>query len=194
MIRRMLQSALCITLCPLLAAGQVVAVTQQPNAQCTVPTVTAMATGQPPYQSNSNEMFVELAAPDSISFEEEKTGSPFQFVVDKDVVEEGVTLLHAGAPVTGTVTRVRCASERKHRGGQLDILLNDQVSGKKVMVRLIGPSPVEPILVDDPGYNPGYGPWNGPGPSVPSIGSIFNGIGIAFGIILLIVLIAAARS
>jgi hypothetical protein len=139
-------------------------------------------------------MFVELAAPDSISFEEEKTGSPFQFVVDKDVVEEGVTLLHAGAPVTGTVTRVRCASERKHRGGQMDILLNDQVSGKKVMVRLIGPSPVEPILVDDPGYNPGYGPWNGPGPSVPSIGSIFNGIGIAFGIILLIVLIAAARS
>ena len=194
MIRRMLQSALCITLCPLLAAGQVVAVTQQPNAQCTVPTVTAMATGQPPYQSNSNEMFVELAAPDSISFEEEKTGSPFQFVVDKDVVEEGVTLLHAGAPVTGTVTRVRCASERKHRGGQMDILLNDQVSGKKVRVRLIGPIPVEPILVEDPSYNPGYGPWNGPGYGPPSIGSIFNGVAIVMGIILLIVLIAAARS
>ena len=194
MIRRMLQSALCITLCPLLAAGQVVAVTQQPNAQCTVPTVTAMATGQPPYQSNSNEMFVELAAPDSLSFKEEKTGASFQFVVDKDVVEEGVTLLHAGAPVTGTVTRVRCASERKHRGGQMDILLNDQVSGKMVRVRLIGPRPTEPLLVDDPSYNPGYGPWNRPGYGAPRFGTIFNGIGIAFGIILLIVLIAAARS
>ena len=194
MIRRMLQSALCITLCPLLAAGQVAAVTQQPNAQCTVPTVTVMATGQPPYQSNSNEMFVELAAPDSLSFKEEKTGASFQFVVDKDVVEEGVTLLHAGVPATGTITGVRCASERRHRGGQLDVLLNDEVSGKKVRVRLIGPSPVQPILVEGPSYNPGYGPWNGPGHSVPSVGSIFNGIGIAFGIILLIVLIAAARS
>jgi hypothetical protein len=139
-------------------------------------------------------MFVELAAPDSISFEEQKTGSSFQFFVDRDVVEEGVTLLHAGAPVTGTITRVRCASERKHRGGELDILLNDEFAGKKVRVRLIGPSPVEPILVDDPSYNPGYGPWNRPGPSAPSIGSIFNGVAIAMGIILLIALLAAARS
>ena len=194
MIRKMLQSAICITICPLLAAGQVVAVTQQTNPQCAAPKVTVTGTGQPPYQSNANEMFVELAAPDSISFEEQRVGSSFQFEVDKDVVEEGVTLLHAGAPVTGTITRVRGASERKHRGGQMDILLNDQVSGKKVMVRLIGPSPVEPILVEDPSYNPGYGPWNGPGYGPPSIGSIFNGVAIVMGIILLIVLIAAARS
>jgi hypothetical protein len=194
MIRWMLRSTVCIALCPLLAAGQVVAVTQPTNAQYAAPKVTVIGGGQPPYQSNANEMFVELAAPDSISFEEQRVGSSFQFFVDKDVVEEGVTLLHAGAPTTGTITRVKPASERKHRGGQLDILLNDQVSGKKVRVRLIGPSPVEPILVEDPSYNPGYGPWNGPGPSVPSIGSIFNGIGIAFGIIFLIVLIAAARS
>jgi hypothetical protein len=194
MIRKMLQTALCITLCPLLAAGQVVAVTQPANSQCAAPKVTVTGSAQPPYQSNANEMFVELAAPDSISFEEQRVGSSFQFFVDKDVVEEGVTLLHAGAPTTGTITRVRGASERKHRGGQLDILLNDQVSGKKIRVRLIGPSPVQPILVEGPSYNPGYGPWNGPGHSVPSVGSIFNGIGIAFGIILLIVLIAAARS
>ena len=194
MIRKMLQTALCITLCPLLAAGQVVAVTQPANSQCAAPKVTVTGSAQPPYQSNANEMFVELAAPDSISFEEQRVGSSFQFFVDKDVVEEGVTLLHAGAPTTGTITRVRGASERKHRGGQLDILLNDQVSGKEVRVRLIGPSPVQPILVEGPSYNPGYGPWNGPGHSVPSVGSIFNGIGIAFGIILLIVLIAAARS
>ncbi len=139
-------------------------------------------------------MFVELAAPDSLSFEEQRVGSSFQFFVDKDVVEEGVTLLHAGAPVTGTITRVQGASERKHRGGQLDILLNDQVSGKKVRVRLIGPSPVEPILVEDPSYNPGYGPWNAPGYGPPSIGSVFHVALVTVGIILLMFLIAAARS
>lgn len=194
MIRKMLQTALCITLCPLLAAGQVVAVTQPANSQCAAPKVTVTGSAQPPYQSNAHEMFVELAAPDSISFEEQRVGSSFQFVVDKDVVEEGVTLLHAGAPVTGTITRVRLASERRHRGGQLDILLNDQVAGKKVMVRLMGASPLEPILVEDPTYNPGYGPWNSPGYGPPSIGSIFHVALVTVGIILLIALIAAARS
>ena len=193
MIRKMLQTALCITLCPLLAAGQVVAVTQPANSQCAAPKVTVTGSAQPPYQSNANEMFVELAAPDSISFEEQRVGSSFQFFVDKDVVEEGVTLLHAGAPTTGTITRVRCSSERKHRGGQMDILLNDQVSGKMVRVRLIGPRPTEPLLVDDPSYNPGYGPWNRPGYGAPRFGTIFNAFLITMGILLVLALLGGDR-
>jgi hypothetical protein len=150
MIQEMLQMVLCIILCPLLATGQVTAEARQPGMELAVPAVVVTAAAQPAYKTTSRGMIVELAAPDSVSFEEQRAGSPFRFAVDKDVTADGVTLIHAGAPVTGTIIRVRQASERRRRGGQIDIQLSELASGSTVRVRLIGPVPEESLALGDP--------------------------------------------
>jgi hypothetical protein len=82
MIRKILHSALCLGLSPLLAA-------QQGTTSIIVP----------------NNTKIELLTLETVSTESEVKGSVVRFAVARDVAIDGVTVIHAGTPVTGIVTK-----------------------------------------------------------------------------------------
>jgi hypothetical protein len=93
MIRRVLSSSLCIILAaPLLVAQQ------------------TATTSDPANVSATNVIFpkgtkVQLVLLESISTETAVHGSPVRFAVAKDVVVNGATVIHAGAPASGVVKK-----------------------------------------------------------------------------------------
>ena len=159
MIRRMIQAVLCLILSPLLAAHQVAAEAQQPTAE---PAGTDEVTTpvQPASLVSVNGRKIELVAQDPVVIEAERTGAPFRFVADKDVVVDGVTLIHAGTPVTGVIAKVNRGSYERNRDGYLDLRLSEPAGERPVTVRL-GGIPPEPVyrMAGDNGWNP-----PGPGP------------------------------
>jgi hypothetical protein len=102
----MLQSALC--LCPLLAqqipqaSSQTAAIkpaqfASEAGARPSLPEFIAVRKGTK----------IEVMALDTISSETAAAGALVRFAVAKDVVVDGATVIHAGSPVMGVVTRVK---------------------------------------------------------------------------------------
>jgi hypothetical protein len=83
MIRKLLQSALCIALSPLLAAQQV--------------TTTIVP----------KDTKIELVTQETVSTETATNGSQVRFAVANDVAINGVTLISAGTPVVGIITKAK---------------------------------------------------------------------------------------
>jgi hypothetical protein len=150
----MIQAALCLILSPLLAAHQVAAEAQQQAAEPVTPeaanTLALYAT-----LDFVKGRKIQLVAQEPVSIEMAQTGAPFQFVVDKDVAVDGVTLIHAGTPVTGVIAKVNRGSYERSRDGYLDLRLSAPAGGKPVLVRLGGvpPQPVYRMAVDNPPNN-----------------------------------------
>jgi hypothetical protein len=95
MIRKLLSSVVCLVLAPILVAQQAAA----PGA-ITVPKDTR----------------IEIVALDRITSESAMTGSEVRFAISKDVVVDGRTVLPAGTPVTGILTKVVKAKSPKQVG------------------------------------------------------------------------------
>lgn len=116
MTRKLLQSALCLFLSPLLLAQQ--------NASPRVPEDTK----------------IELLALDSLSSNSAIAGTAVRFAVAKDVVVNGVIVFRAGAPVTGTVTKV-VRSVAGKRDGFLGIRVREISLQGGLSLRLIWSDP-----------------------------------------------------
>ncbi len=125
MMRRLYQTALCLSLCPLLAAQQVGQETIQEGAAPAGETVWAYpiplngATGPPVLnglQINSGGIPVELTPLNRISPGIVKVGDAIQFIVAKDVVVRGSTALRAGTRLNCTITKVRSGKPTDRNG------------------------------------------------------------------------------
>jgi hypothetical protein len=135
MTRYSLQAALCVTLCPLLVAQQVRTEIQrqatQPPAQATAVTTSA----QPESITIPKDTRIELIALEEVRSEAAKKRSTVSFAVAKDVVVNGVTVLRAGAPVNGVVSKAKRGVPDRH-DGRLDIRVKEIGIGSGAKVRL----------------------------------------------------------
>jgi len=86
-------------LCPLLTATQVAAQAGPQSAEPATPNaVNTLA--MPASLVSLKGRKIVLVAQEPVSIEAAMTGAPFKFVVDKDIAVDGVTVIHAGTPVT----------------------------------------------------------------------------------------------
>jgi hypothetical protein len=92
MLRNLLQSALCICLAPLLVA-------QRGTTSISVPRDTK----------------IELMTLETVSTQSEAKGSAIRFAVARDIAIDGVTVIPAGTPVTGVVTKASRGIAYKQR-------------------------------------------------------------------------------
>jgi hypothetical protein len=135
MIRRLLPSALCIFLSPLLVAQQAA----QPEAG-TTPQPASPA--QLPLQATlSQDAFIRIVTPGNVSFAKIKTGTTIRFVVDRDVIVNGVKVIAASTPVDGVVEKVIHASRFQNRPAQIFIRVGETASGTttNLLLRCYGP-------------------------------------------------------
>lgn len=80
-------------------------------------------------------MTVHLATRDAISSETAKKGDPVNFVVREPVVIGGVTMIPAGSPAVGQVTRAR-DNGLLGRSGKLEIAVSHvEANGRQIAVR-----------------------------------------------------------
>jgi hypothetical protein len=181
MIRSLIQAVLCISLCPLLIALPVAAETQPQAATPAAPEAVSTLP-LPATLDFVKGRRIQLVAQKPVSMEMARTGAPFQFVVDKDVAVDGVTVIHAGTPVTGVIAKVNRGSYERGRDGYLDLRLSEAAGGRPVTVRLGGipPEPVYRVAADNP--------WNGFGEQLERA---FLVTGIVIGTIFLVIIVAA---
>jgi hypothetical protein len=156
MTKRLLQLVLCFILCPLLIALPVAAQTGPQSTEPAAPkAVTTLAL--PASLVSVKGRKIELVAQEPVSIEAAMAGATFQFVVDKDVAVEGVTVIHAGTPVTGVIAKINRGSYERNRDGYLDLRLSEPTGGPPIKVRL-GGIPPEPVYRSTGGAG-----WNGAG-------------------------------
>ena len=109
MIRRLLPSALCIFLSPLLvaqqAAQQGAASTTQPEPPAQIPLQIALSLDAP----------IRIVSPGDVPFSKIKPGTTIRFVIDRDVIVNGVKVFAASTPIEGVVDKVIHASRFKNR-------------------------------------------------------------------------------
>jgi hypothetical protein len=151
MIRKLIQAAFCLVLSPLLIALPVAAETRPQVAE---PAASEVAGTQalPASLDFVRGKKIQLVAQVPLSIEMARAGAPFQFVVDKDVAVDGVTVIHAGTPVIGVIAKVNRGSYERGRDGYLDLRLSEPAGGRPVVVRLGGipPEPVYRVAADNP--------------------------------------------
>jgi hypothetical protein len=163
MMRKVIQSALALGLCPLLIALPVAAETPQHPAQVATSAEKAKTLPLPASLVSIKGRKIQLVAQEPVSMEMAQTGAPFQFVVDKDVVVDGVTLIHAGRPVAGVIAKVNRGSYERNRDGYLDLRLSEPAGGPPIRVRLSG-IPPEQVQGTASGHA-----WNGSGGHIVDI-------------------------
>lgn len=129
MIRRLLQSALCVSLSPLLLAQQAVDSSSTAPAQVNIDV--------------SKDTQVRFLSPDMASLAAIRTGALVQFVIDTDLTAGDAVLIHAGVPVVGVVVQVKHASRIRHRDGQLMVRVTEMVSGRMTDVTLRCSNPAD---------------------------------------------------
>lgn len=178
MMRKVIQSALALGLCPLLIALPVAAETPQHPAQVATSAEKAKTLPLPASLVSIKGRKIQLVAQEPVSMEMAQTGAPFQFVVDKDVAVGGVTLIHAGTPVIGVIAKVNRGSYERNRDGYLDLRLSEPAGERPVTVRLGGipPEPVYHVAADSP--------WN---PMVEGVARGIRLVFVTFGIIAVVV-------
>lgn len=181
MIRKLIQAAFCLVLSPLLIALPVAAETRPQVAE---PAASEVAGTQalPASLDFVRGKKIQLVAQVPLSIEMARAGAPFQFVVDKDVAVDGVTVIHAGTPVIGVIAKVNRGSYERSRDGYLDLRLSEPAGERPVTVRLGGipPQPVYRVAADNP--------WDGFGEQLERA---FLVTGIVIGTIFLLIIVAA---
>jgi hypothetical protein len=138
MIRKILQSALCICLAPLLVAQQM---GQTPvNPVKATPSHGPSTTPSPTTVTIPRDTKIELVSLDNVSSEFAVAGSPVRFAVAQDVVVDGVTVISAGTPLTGFVTKAKRGVAR-HRWAGLTIRVREIQAGPGLKLRLGASNP-----------------------------------------------------
>jgi hypothetical protein len=157
----------------LLAAQQTITDAQQQTAQPPAFSAPVTKLVQPILIATSNGTKVELSVMDSLSAANTILGQPVRLVVTRDAVDNAGTIIRAGTPVNGIVTRVRYGSFRSNRGDQLDVRLTGLAPGKLIRLQLATISSPEPTYPDEPmpAY-PGYPRSNGPSLRAVTIGTV----------------------
>jgi hypothetical protein len=144
MNRLMIQAALCVVLCPLLAAQQVRQETTQKTSVQVGGTVWAYPTrldgATKPSDLdglliNHDGTPVELTPLNQISPDSAKVGAAIQFVVAKDVVVRGSTTLRAGTRLDCTITKVRSVKLMDH-DGKYKLRIKEVAVGDSAKLRL----------------------------------------------------------
>ncbi len=121
MIRRLLSSALCIFLSPLLVAQQAAqqaSTTPQPASPAQIPLQATLST----------DAVIRIVTPGDVPFAKIKTGATVRFVVDRDVIVNGVKVIAASTPVDGVVEKVIHASHFQNRAAQMFIQVGETAS------------------------------------------------------------------
>ena len=130
MIRKLLPSALCIFLSPLLVAQQVA---QQAASATTQP---APAAPIPSQITLSSDAAIRIVTPGDVPFAKIKPGTIVRFVVDRDVIVNGVKVISASTPVDGVVEKVIHASHFQKRSAQMFIQVEESASGTAANILL----------------------------------------------------------
>ncbi len=118
MIRWQLQIVLCFILCPLLLAQQ---------APATIATLDAAHSSAPIPAADAHQSVSEfvtiprktqigLMLLDPVSSATSKRGDSIRYVIEKDVVVDGIIVIHAGTPVAGIITKVQRAVPHERDG------------------------------------------------------------------------------
>lgn len=104
MIRKLLQSALCFILCPLLVAQQLPAPAMASDAPQSSTPAPATATPHPlpEFVTIPKDKKIELVLLDSVSPSKSKREDVIRYAVEKDVVVDGIVILHSGSIVPGS--------------------------------------------------------------------------------------------
>ncbi len=135
MIRKLLPSALCIFLSPLLVAQQTA---QQGTASTTQPEPPA----QLPLQITlSPDAPIRIVSPGDVPFAKIKRGTTVRFLIDRDVVVNGVKVFPASMPIEGVVEKVIHASRFQNRSAQMFIRVGESASGTAANIILRCSSP-----------------------------------------------------
>jgi hypothetical protein len=132
MIRKILQSALCTCMVPLLTAQQ--AVEPLPAGYRSQ---SSMVPGEVIVPKGTR---IDLVALESVSSASAKKNSQVQFALARDLVVNGVTILYAGAPVEATVSGVRLGVPGR-RWGKLTIRIRKVQIGHHALLRLTSNNP-----------------------------------------------------
>jgi hypothetical protein len=186
MIRSLFQCLLCISLCPLLAAQQIIADAQQQATQQPAPPAVVTTLVQPVVITTPAGISVELAALDALSAANATVGQRVSLAVARDAINNGATAISAGTPVNGIITKVRYGSYKSNRGDQLDVRLIDSAPGTLVKLRLATISSPEPTYPDEPmpaysGYPTRNGPSSHAGPPIFAVivcAAVFIALGL----------------
>jgi hypothetical protein len=138
MIRKLLQSVLCLILCPLLVAQQVANEAPHRGASQRLADNAAAAPGPTGYAVIPEDAKIELTLLDSDSLKTAKTGSYLLLAVAKNVTVDGVTILRAGTCLTAIITGEKRGSHTMNRNGNLTIRAWELQSGRKIRLRFKG--------------------------------------------------------
>jgi hypothetical protein len=130
MIRKLLSSALCIFLSPLLVAQQIA---QQGTTSTPQP---APAAPIPSQITLSADGAIRIVTPGNVPFAKIKPGTTVRFVVDRDVIVNGVKVIPASTPVDGVVQKVVHASRFQNRSAQMFIRVGESASGTAANILL----------------------------------------------------------
>jgi hypothetical protein len=137
MIRRIFPSALCIFLSPLLVAQQAA---QQGTASTTQPAPPA----QLPLQITlSPDAAIRIVSPVNVLFAKIKPGTTVRFVIDRDLMVNGVKVISASTPVDGVVEKVIHAARFQDRSAQVFIQVAGSVPGSTASILLHYSNPVD---------------------------------------------------
>jgi hypothetical protein len=137
MIRKMLQSVLCMILSPLLAAQQVT----QSSALDTSAQNAISSNSSPTFVTLTKGTEIKLISLDAISSATTKAGTNIRFRVDQDVVVQSMTVIRAGTLLTGTITKVVAGSRKRHRDGQIRLHIDNLHMAGGQTIRFTGLSP-----------------------------------------------------
>src|SRR5208282_3485484 len=130
MICRLLPSALCIFLSPLLVAQQAA---QQGTASTTQP---APPVQLPLQMTLSPDAAIRIVSPGGVPFTKIKPGTTVRFVIDRDVIVNGVKVFPSSTPIEGVVEKVIHASRFQNRSAQMFIRAGESASGTAANILL----------------------------------------------------------
>jgi len=151
--RPTLQALLCLILCPLLPAQQVI----EPTAPPTTPSQPVPAQRYITLPGDTN---IELLPPGSTRFGKQKTGVLVQFVLDRDLLLNGKPALHALIPAIGVVESVKGTSHFKHRPAEMNIRVTEMIAGEPtdIHLRCFDPEDASGPVYSHDEPHPGFGP------------------------------------
>ena len=136
MVRKTLQGALCLCLSPLLVAQQAI---MAPPATY-FPQSAAMMSNEVIIPKGTR---IDLVSLENVSSATATEKSTVRFALAKDLIVNGVTVINAGSPVEGRVSRVRRGVPYR-KWGSLSITIRKMQIGNHAQVRLLSSDPESP--------------------------------------------------
>lgn len=121
MIRRLLPSALCIFLSPLLVAQQIAqqGTTSTPQPAAPISPQIALFT----------DAAIHIVTPSDVPLAKIEPGTTVRFFSDSDVIVNGVKVISASTPIEGVVEKVIHASHFRNRPAQMFIQVTSSAAG-----------------------------------------------------------------